>query len=330
MIRLTLNPKKSSMKILAAIATSLLLFAGGAAAQEYPERPVRLVNPFAPGGSTSVVSRAISLKFQELTGQPMVVDYKPGATGLIGSEIVAKAPPDGYTVLLASSSLAVKPALYPSMQFEPMKDLVPIAIVIRTPNVLAVHPSLPVRSVKDLIDYAQANPDKLNYGSSGNGGTNHLGMELLKSRANINLLHVPFKGGGEAMAALLAGHVQVMFNPASTLAPQDKAGRLRMIAVGSPERIKGLDLPTIAESGLPGFVSDVWFGFFAPAGTPAPVLAKLNTLINRILTDTQVSEALTKAGLYPVGGSAEDMRKLLVEDTARWTGLVKATGLKIE
>jgi len=326
---LTFNFESFSMKILTAVFT-LLLLASGAAAQDYPEKTIRLVNPFAPGGSTNVASRVIAQKLQELTGQPVVVDYKPGATGLIGSEFVSKAPPDGYTLLLASSSLAVKPSLYPSMPFDPIKDLAPIAILVRSPNVLAVHPSLPVRSVKELIEYAQARPNALNYASSGSGGTNHLGMELLKSEAKIKVLHVPFKGGGEAMTALLAGHVQMMFNPASTLAPQHAAGRLRMIAVASAERIKGLDLPTVAESGQPGFVSDVWFGFFAPAGTPAPVLARLNTLINRVLTDSQVNDTLVKAGLYPVGGSADDMRKLLAEETPRWTALVKATGLKIE
>lgn len=318
------------MKTLLSIAACALLVAAGAQAQDFPDKPVRLVDPYAPGGSTSVVSRAMSQKFKEFTGQPMVVDHRPGAGSNIGSDIVAKAAADGYTVLLASSSLAINPSLYRSMQFDPLKDLTPIALLIRTPNVLAVTPALPVKNVKELIDYMRANPDKINYGSSGNGATNHMAMELFKSLTKVKAQHVPYKGGSEAMAALLSGQIQVLFNPASTLAPQEKAGRLRMIAVGGKKRVEGLDLPTVAESGLPGFESDVWFGLFAPAGTPPAVLAKLNQVTNRILKDRQVIDTLKKAGLEPVGGSPEEMRKLLVDDTERWAEVVKATGAKIE
>ncbi len=321
---------KSAFLIAAAGACVMLALAPITHAQSYPNKPVRLVDPYAPGGSTSVVSQSFSKKFQEFTDQPMVVDHKPGAGSNIGSDIVAKAVPDGYTVLLASSSLAINPNLYRSMSFDPIKDLTPIAQLIRTPNVLAVNPALPVRTTSELIAYARANPGKLNYGSSGNGATNHMAMELFKSMAKVDIQHIPYKGGSEAMAALLGGQVQVLFNPASTLAPQDKSGRLRMIAVGSPERIKGLNLPTVAESGLPGFQSEVWFGLFAPAGTPAPVIAKLNAVTNRILKDPSVAEVLNKAGLEPVGGTIEDMGKLLQTDTARWSEVVKATGAKIE
>jgi len=321
---------KSVFLIAAAGACVMLALAPITHAQSYPNKPVRLVDPYAPGGSTSVVSQSFSKKFQEFTDQPMVVDHKPGAGSNIGSDIVAKAVPDGYTVLLASSSLAINPNLYRSMSFDPIKDLTPIAQLIRTPNVLAVNPALPVRTTSELIAYARANPGKLNYGSSGNGATNHMAMELFKSMAKVDIQHIPYKGGSEAMAALLGGQVQVLFNPASTLAPQDKSGRLRMIAVGSPERVKGLNLPTVAESGLPGFQSEVWFGLFAPAGTPAPVIAKLNALTNRILKDPSVAEVLNKAGLEPVGGSVEDMGRLLEIDTTRWSDVVKATGAKIE
>ena len=318
------------MKFLLTLFAILTLSGGNAFAQEYPNKAVRLIVPYVPGGSTSVVSRAISQKFQEFTDQPMVVDHRPGAGSNIGSDMAAKAAPDGYTLLLGASSLAINPSLYRDMAFDPMKDLASIALLIRTANVLAVHPSVPVKSAKELIDYLRANPDKLNYGSSGNGATNHMAMELFKSLAKVKIQHVPYKGGGEAMAALLGGHVQVLFNPASTLAPQDKARRLRMIGVGSSKRVEGLDLPTVAESGLPGFESDVWFGLFAPAGTPPNVLAKLNQTINRVLKDKQVVEILKTAGLEPAGGTAEQMRKLLADDTARWAEVVKATGAKIE
>ena len=321
---------KTKFFIAAASACVMLALAPITHAQIFPNKPVRLVDPYAPGGSTSVVSQSLSKKFQEFSDQPMVIDYKPGAGSNIGSDIVAKATPDGYTVLIGTSSLAINPHLYRSMPFDPIKDLTPIAQLIRTPNVLAVNPGLPVRTTAELIAYARANPGKLNYGSSGNGATNHMAMELFKTLAKVDIQHVPFKGGSEALAALLGGQIQVLFNPASTLAPQDKTGRLRMIAIASTERVNGLNLPTVAESGLPGFKSEVWFGLFAPAGTPAPVIARLNALTNRILKEPSVSEVLDKAGMEPVGGTVEDLGKLLQADSARWAEVVKATGAKIQ
>ena len=321
---------KTKYFIAAASACVMLALAPITHAQNFPNKPVRLVDPYAPGGSTSVVSQSLSKKFQEFSDQPMVIDYKPGAGSNIGSDIVAKATPDGYTVLIGTSSLAINPHLYRSMPFDPIKDLTPIAQLIRTPNVLAVNPALPVRTTAELIAYARANPGKLNYGSSGNGATNHMAMELFKTLAKVDIQHVPFKGGSEALAALLGGQIQVLFNPASTLAPQDKTGRLRMIAIASTERVKGLNLPTVAESGLPGFKSEVWFGLFAPAGTPAPVIARLNALTNRILKDPSVAEVLDKAGMEPVGGTDIELGKLLQDDSARWAEVVKATGAKIQ
>ncbi len=303
---------------------------GTVSAQDYPNKPVRLVDPYVPGGSTSVVSRAIAGKFLELTKQPLVVDNRPGAGSNVGSEIAAKAAPDGYTLLMGTSSLAINPALYRSMAFDPIKDLAPIALLIRTPNVLAVHPSLNVNSVAELIAYARANPGKLNYGSSGNGATNHMGAELFKSMAKVDMVHVPFKGGGDALTALLGGQIQVLFNPASTLAPHEKSGRLRLLAVGASKRVDGLNLPTVAESGLPGFESGVWFGLFAPAGTPAPILAKLNSDINLILKDRQVADQLLSAGFQTVGGTADELRQVLAADTKRWATIVKDAGLKVE
>jgi len=317
------------MSIKSVIAASLLVIAGSAAAQEYPSKPIRMVIPFGTGGSTSVVAIAISKKFQELTGKTMVMDHRPGAGSNIGNDVVAKAAPDGYTILMGTSSLAINPSLYSSMSYDPIKDLTPITMLIRTSNVLAVHPSLPVRTVSELIDYARKNPGKLNYGSSGNGATNHLAMEALKTAAKIDIVHVPYKGGGEAMTGLLGGQIQVMFNPASTLAPQHAAGRLRMIAVSSDKPIPGLDLPTVAASGLPGFSSYVWFGMFAPAGTPPAIIARLNADINQVLKDKDVAATLDKAGMEAMGGSAEAMRKVLIDDTASWANVVKASGAKI-
>lgn len=301
-----------------------------ALAQDYPSKPVRLIDPYATGGSTSVVSMILSQKFEALTKQPMVVEHRPGAGSNIGSDIVARAKPDGYTLLIGSSSLAINPHLYSKMPFDPIKDLSPIAILTLTPNVLAVHPSLPVNTLEELISYAREHPGKLNYGSSGNGATNHMAMELLKAKAHINVIHVPFKGGGEAMAALLGNHVQLMFNPASTLAPQAKSAKLRMIAVGARKRIPNLDLPTIAESGVPGFESNVWFGLFAPSGTPAPIIEKLNNEVNKILKEDSVRATLNEAGLTPIGGTPDQLRNLLAEDFKTWGALVQEIGVRIK
>ena len=307
-----------------------VVFAGVAPAQEYPAKPVRLVDPYAPGGSTSLVSRALAQKFQELTGQQMWVDHRPGAGSNIGSDIVAKAPPDGYTVLLGTSSLAINPGLYRSMAFDPVKDLAPVCLLIRTPNVLAVHASLPVRSVRELIDHARARPGQLSYGSSGNGATNHLAMEQLKQQAGIDMVHVPFKGGSEAMSALVGGQTQLMFNPASTLAPQDKAGRIRMIAIASPKRVEGVDLPTVSEAGVPGFEASVWFGLFVPAGTPPAVVARLNAEVNRALRDRAVRDVLEKAGMEVLGGTPEELRQVLASDFVRWGRVVKAARVQVD
>ena len=306
------------------------LFAGAAHAQDYPSKPVRLVDPYAPGGSTSLVSRALAQKFQEFTGQQMLVDHRPGAGSNIGSDIVAKAPSDGYTLLLGTSSLAINPSLYRSMAFDPVKDLAPVCLLIRTPNVLAVHASLPIRSLRELIDYARARPGQLSYGSSGNGATNHLAMEQLKQQAGLDMVHVPFKGGSEAMGALVGGQTQLMFNPASTLAPQDKAGRIRMIAIASPKRVEGLDLPTVSEAGVPGFEASVWFGLFVPAGTPPAIVAKLNAEVNRALKDRAVRDVLEKAGMEVLGGTPDELRQVMTSDFVRWGNVVKAARVQIE
>jgi len=311
------------------VAGCLLAGATLAAAQDFPVRPVRLIDPYVPGGSTGVVARALGARYQDITHQPMVVENKPGAGSNVGSELVARAAPDGYTVLLGTSSLAINPALYRSMGFDPVKDLAPVVTLIRTPNVLAVNNSLPVHSVQELIDYARAHPGELNYGSSGNGATNHMGMELFKSVAHVDMVHVPFKGGGDALTALLGGQTQVMFNPASTLVPYARAGRIRIIAVGSARRIEGIDAPPVAET-LPGFESGVWFGLFAPAGTPAAVIAKLNADVNACLRDPQVLAILRNAGMEAIGGSADEMKAVLASDTTRWAGVVKSANIHIE
>jgi tripartite-type tricarboxylate transporter receptor subunit TctC len=311
------------------VALALCVAGGTAVAQEYPNKPVRFVVPYVPGGSTSVISRILAQKFQEQTGQSMVIDNRPGAGSNIGSDLVAKAPSDGYTLLLGTSSLAINTSLYSKMSFDPIKDLAPISSLISAPNVLAVPASLPINSVKDLIDYARANPGRLNYGSSGNGATNHMAMEMLKTMAGVQIQHIPYKGGGDALAGILSGQIQVMFNPASTLVPHEKGGRLRLLAVTSDKRVEGLDLPTVAET-LPGFESSVWFGVFAPAGTPKPIVDKVNAVVNSALKDKEMIEVLRRAGMTATGGTIEQMRSTLATDTVRWAAVVKASGAKVD
>jgi tripartite-type tricarboxylate transporter receptor subunit TctC len=311
------------------ISLALCVATGAAQAQDYPTKPVRFVVPYSSGGSTTVIARVLAQKFQEQTGQPMVVDNRPGAGSNIGSDIVAKAQPDGYTLLLGTSSLAINTSLYSKMSFDPIKDLTPVVSLISAPNVLAVPVSLPIHSVKDLIDHARANPGKLNYGSSGNGATNHMAMEMLKTMAGVQIQHIPYKGGSEVLAAILGGQIQLMFNPASTLVPHEKGGRLRLLAVTSDKREEGLDLPTVAES-LPGFESSVWFGIFAPAGTPKAIVDKLNAVVNVVLKDKEMQEVLRRAGMTATGGSVERMKNILETDTVRWAAVVKASGAKVD
>ncbi len=320
--------RRRAFNLSAGLAAGLLAIPGASFGQSFPARPVRMVAPYAPGGSSSAAAQSLAQLFLEISGQPLVLDYKPGAASNIGSDLVAKSAPDGYTVLMGTSSLAINPNLYRSLPFDPQKDLAPVTILFRTSNVLAVNPSLPIHSVKDLISHARANPGKLNYGSAGSGATNHMAMELLKYMAKVDIVHVPFKGGGEALPALMSGEIQVMFSPAATLAAQAKAGRVRMIAVSGSQPAGGL--PTVAESGLPGFESTVWFGMFAPAGTPGPVISKLNADVNRALKERRMLDVLATHGLEGVGGPPEDLKKLLLADHERWATVVKATGIKID
>ncbi len=324
------HPTIRKRLLLAIAASSLVLASGGTAfAQEYPAKPVRLVSPYAPGGSTGVVARILAKKFQDQTGISMVVENRPGAASNIGSDHVAKSTPDGYTLLMGTSSLAINPALYRTMSFDPIKDLAPVIPLITAPNVLAVDASLPIRSVKELIDYARANPGKLNYGSSGNGATNHMAMEMLKTMAGLQIAHIPFKGGGEALSALLGGQIQLMFNPASTLQQHHNTGKLRMLAVTSEKRVDGLAVPTVAET-LPGFESSVWFGLFAPAGTPAAVVQRVSAEMNKALRDKEVLDVLNTAGMVALGGSPDTMKTMLQKDTVRWGPVVKASGATVD
>ncbi len=297
-----------------------------AQAQDYPTKPIRLVNPFSPGGSTDLVARVLTQKFTESLGQTVIVDNKPGGGTNVGTEIVVKSPPDGYTILHATSSLAINVSLYKRRTFDPVADLTPIGLLVETVNVLAVNPSVKANNVRELIELARANPGRLSYGSSGSGATNHLGMELFKTMAKVDITHIPYKGGGQAFNDLLGGQIQVMFNPSSSLLPHHKTGKLRVLAVGSKKRIDGLDFPTVAESGLPGFESTVWYSMFAPAGTPRPIVQRLNAEINRALKDKAVIEQFSAVGLYPIGGTPEELGALLKREIEHWAKVVRDSG----
>src|SRR4030095_5020494 len=269
-----------------------------ACAQTYPTKPIRLVVPFPPGGATDILARDVAQKLSDAWGQSFVVDNRPGAGGNIGSELVAKAAPDGYTLEMGTvGTHAINASLYAKMPYDHVKDFVPVILVAGVPNVLVVNPSVPVNSVAELIAYAKANPGKLNFASSGNGTSIHLSGELFKVMAGVQITHVPYKGSAPALQDLLGGQVQLMFDNLPPSLPQIKAGKLKALAVTSTTRAAALpDVPTMAESGLPGFEASSWFGVLAPAGTPPAIVAKLNAEIGKWLASPEAKEKLAKQG----------------------------------
>ncbi|MBK6336450.1 MAG: tripartite tricarboxylate transporter substrate binding protein [Betaproteobacteria bacterium] len=329
-----MNPLRRTLAILPAIALSLATLAavGFAHAQAFPQKPVRLVVPFPPGGPIDTVARAIAQKLTEAWGQTVVVDNRPGAGGNIGADLVAKAAPDGYTVVMgALSTHAVNPSLYPKMPYDAVKDFAPISLVAVTPNVLVVNPSLPVATAREFIAYARANPGKLAFGSGSNGSAGHLAGELFKVDAGVDMLHVPFKGAAPAMQALLAGDTQLMFDNLASATAQVKAGKLKALAVTTARRSKlAPDLPTLAEAGLPGFDISTWFGLLAPAGTPADVVARWNAEVTRILNSTEMRERMTALGAEPAPDTPAEFARFIAGETAKYARIVKLSGAKLD
>jgi tripartite-type tricarboxylate transporter receptor subunit TctC len=303
-----------------------------ATAQTFPTKPVRLVVPFPPGGPLDAVGRGIADKLTQMWGQPVVVDNKPGAGGNIGADLVAKAPPDGYTVVMgALSTHAVNPSLFATMPYDAVKDFAPITLVAITPNVLVVNPSLPVNSVKDLIAYAKANPGKLSFGSGSNGSAGHLAGELFKVDTGADMVHVPYKGGAPAMQALLAGDTQLMFDNLANSMPQVKAGKLKALAVTTSQRSKLVpDLPTMAEAGVPGFDISTWFGLLAPAGTPPSIIAKWNADVTQILESPEMRERLTAQGAEAAATTPQQFGAFIAAELAKYARIVKASGAKVD
>jgi len=314
------------------LAAALALAAGAAgAAESYPSRPIRVINLFPPGGSTEVILRPVGQKFAERTGQNLVVDSRPGAGTNLGTELAARAQPDGYTLLHATSSLAINRTLYPKLPFDAVRDFEPVLHWAEAPNVLVVHPNVPVKTARELIDLVRAKPGGLSYGSSGSGATNHLGMELLRSVTKIDVVHVPYKGGGPAQTALMSNEVQLLFNPPSSVLPFVKAGRMKALGVASRKRIEiAPDLPTIDETGVPGFESGVWYGVFAPAKTPRAIVIRLNEEFNTIMRMPDVRERLGAVGITATGGTPEALGTYLKSEIDKWGKVVKAAGIRAD
>jgi tripartite-type tricarboxylate transporter receptor subunit TctC len=298
----------------------------------YPTRPVKVVIPFPPGGPLDAVGRAVAQKLTEAWGQSVVVDNRPGAGGNIGADLVAKSPPDGYTVVMgALSTHAVNPSLYPTMPYDAVKDFAPITLVAITPNVLVVNPTLPVHSVKELIAYAKANPGKLSFGSGSNGSAGHLAGELFKVDGGVDMTHIPYRGGAPAMQALLAGDTQLMFDNLANSMPQVKAGKLRALAVTTAQRSRLVpELPTMIESGMPGFDISTWFGLLAPTGTPPEIIAKWNAEVTRILSSPDMRERLAAQGAEAAPTTPQQFAQFIAAELPKYARIVKASGAKVD
>lgn len=301
-------------------------------AQAYPAKPVRMVVPFPAGGATDIVGRLVAQKLSEAWGQQVIVDNRGGAGGTIGSDVVAKSAPDGYTILVATSSThAIAPSLYSKLAYDPVRDFTPVTLLASATILLAVHPSVPAKTVKELIALAKGQPKALSFASSGNGGISHLIGEQFKSMAGIQMLHVPYKGDTPALVDLASGQVSLMFGTAVSFLPYVKAGRLKALAVTNPKRSPIVpDIPTVAESGLPGFEALQWFGIFAPAGTPKDIVARLHGEIVKILRVPDVRERLSSLGADVVGNTPEQFAAFQRADAAKWTKVVKESGAKID
>ena len=303
-----------------------------AQAADYPEKPIRLLVPAAPGGGADFVARILGVKLTEALGQTVVVENRAGASGTIAADNAAKSAADGYTLLMGqSTSVVIAPHLYKKLGYDTLRDLAPVTLVAQVPNILVVHPSVPARTVSEFIALARAQPDLLNYGSSGNGAPSHLAGEMFKSATGVKMVHVPYKGAGLAVNGLIAGEIQVMFAPIVAVLPQVKAGRLRALAVTSATRSAAApELPTLAESGLPGYEISSWFGLFAPANTPAPVIERLYRETAKALQSPEVRERFAREGAEPVGSSPADFTGYVRAEYAKYTRIVRDSGIKAD
>lgn len=316
-----------SRRTLAAVGLFLPVAKAARAQDAYPTRPVRMVVPFAAGGSTDILARLIAQQLAMRLEQQFVVENKPGAGTNIAAEFVVKSRPDGYTLLFGAAAMATNPSLLPSMPYDLFRDLAPIAVIGRTPLILVVHPSVPARNLQELLAFARSRPDGLNAATGGNGTIPHLATELLRFESGAPLTHIPYRGQATAMPDLLSGRVPMMLESIPPLLPVIRNGELRALAVAEPERLAVLpDVPTIAESGFPGFFAAAWNAMFAPAGTPAPILAKLNAEVNTIMRQPEVQARFAELGARPVGGTPEEMQRFLRTEVDRWAEVIRRSG----
>jgi tripartite-type tricarboxylate transporter receptor subunit TctC len=315
----------------AAVALSVVC-ATNALAQTYPTKPIRMVITYPPGGNTDLVGRALAAKLSEAVGQQVVVDNRGGAGGVMGTMITAQASPDGYTIMLGTSAgMVVNPLLSSKLPYDALKDFAPVSNVIIVPQLLVINPQLPVKSVKELIALAKAKPGSLNAGSSGVGTPNHLGTELLKGLAGVNIVHVPYKGGAQALTDLIGGQIQMAFSSIPAVLPHIKAGRLNVLGVGSAKRSPALpNVPTIAEGGVPGYEYTTWYGIFAPARTPPPLVTRLNSEIVKALASPDLNQRFVANGGDPAPSTPDELRRYMIEESARWAKTIKAANIRIE
>ena len=320
-------------KLLSALllASCFLSVQAPAWAQPYPHKPLHLVVPFPPGAGTDMFARVVANKLGDSMGQQVVVENKPGGGATIGTEFVARSAPDGYTLLISTASHAINPSVFSRLRYDTLKDFVSVTELATVPIVLVVNPSVPARSVKDLVDLAKAAPAKLNMGSSSNGTVFHLAGELFKSMAGIDMVHIPFSGGGPALMALLGGQIDVLFETSLTVQAYAKAGKLRILAVGSEQRAPGLpDVPTMAESGFPGFSAENWYGIYAPAGTPREIVMKLNHEIVKALNLPDVKERFASQGANLVGNTPEQHTAFLKAEMGKWNRIVRLSHATVD
>ena len=318
--------------LVAALSLSGVVSAASAVEPVYPVRPVRFIVPFAPGGSTDTLARTLAQRLSDALGQQVVVDNRAGGNGNIGTELVARAAPDGHSIVLGYiANLGIGPSLYAKLPFDPVRDFAPITLLAVAPNILVAHPSVPVKSVRELVAYAKANTQKVNYASAAVASLGHLAGELLNSSAGIQMQHVPYKGSGQAVIDLLAGQVQIMFSGMSSVMPHIKGAKLRPLAVtGARCSAAAPEVPTIAESGYPGFEASAWYSVMAPAGTPRSVVMRLNSEILRALKVPEVKERLENVGFEIVGSSPDECATYIRSEIVKWAKVVKASGIKAE
>ena len=318
--------------ILACGATVLGMCCFSVVAQTYPAKPIRLIVPYPPGGPTDLVGRTLGQKLTEAWGQQVVIENRAGAASVVGTEVAARSAADGYTLLLGTSAgFCINPALGTRLPYDAERDFSPVSLVVINPQILVVHPSLPAHTVKSLIALAKSRPGQINYASVGNASPQHLGMEMLKSMAGIDMVHVPYKGTVPAITDILAGNVSLMFNSMPSVLPQARAGKLRGIAVGSAKRSPAApDIPTVAEAGVPGFEYVTWYGLFAPAGTPRDIVSRLNVQVAKILSEPEIATRFASQGAEPASNSPEQLAQYRRAEFERWRKLIAQLKLRVE